>query len=244
MFYPMDVDLRMFVNEAGWSGAQTPAREHDYLMIADTNLSNKSSRSIQRHTIYAAQITPEGYLNSQTTVEYNYPAALADDDPAIIPENYNSLRLRDYNNLFQLHVPANSQLLSNETQWRVDTLVSSQHTTFVTFGSTHFDSSTSFTFNYSTPVIVNRQGPYYSYRLLLQKQPGQTGEMVDVHLTLPPHAALVSASREPQLHAEGEAVTLSFELLLNRDEWIEVAYELPDRPRLEVASAEIGNITD
>jgi hypothetical protein len=54
----------------------------------------------------------------------------------------------------------------------------------------------------------------------------------------------VSASREPQLHAEGEAVTLSFELLLDKDEWIEVAYELPDRPRLEVATADIRSVTD
>ncbi|NDJ59852.1 MAG: DUF4012 domain-containing protein, partial [Chloroflexi bacterium] len=99
MLHFTDESLNNAVEILGWGGYQSPGTDHDYLMIADGNLGNKSNNSILRQLTYNVEIQLDGTLNSRTTIEYAYEERLAQADPAVNPEFHGPL---DYNNLLQV----------------------------------------------------------------------------------------------------------------------------------------------
>src|SRR5690606_15859649 len=107
MLHFADERLSNALDLLNWSGSQKPAIGHDYLMVVDANLGNKSNSSIIRQITYDVEINDDGSLNSRATVAYDYPAALAEKDPAVDPEHYGPL---DYSNLLQVFVPDGSEL--------------------------------------------------------------------------------------------------------------------------------------
>ena len=170
MLYFADPQLNAAVDTLGWSGAQVPARAHDYLMVADANLGNKSNRSIVRQLTYDVEILPDGVLQSRATVAYDYSALVARNDPAIHPRHYNYI---DYHNLLQVFVPAGSALTgASNLIVPPQSVTTDTHTIFVTQTEVEYNSGERFQFSYSTPALVERFGPYRRYRLLVQKQPG------------------------------------------------------------------------
>ncbi|MBC7813249.1 MAG: hypothetical protein H7175_18975, partial [Burkholderiales bacterium] len=62
------------------------------------------------------------------------------------------------------------------------------------------------------------------YRLLLQKQPGMLGEVVNVQVTLPLGAQVISASPEPITSYSLDQPILEFRVDLLSDEWVEIIY--------------------
>lgn len=223
MLYFVDERVNEAFDVFGWSGAQEPATEHDYLMVADANLGSKSSRSVIRQLTYDVQIQPDGSLSSRASVGYDYPARIAEQDPAIQPEHYGSDI--NYNNLFQVFVPANSTLIETNNLDRDPTVVASDtHTAFVSLSRLEYNHSERYQFSYTTPVLVEQVGPYQRYRLLIQKQPGTLSEMVNVQVTLPAEAEVVSTSPEAAASYELEQPVLEFRIELLTDKWIEVLY--------------------
>jgi hypothetical protein len=223
MVYFTDDRLNQAADALGWSGAQEPAMNHDYLMVADANLGSKSNRSIARQLTYDVQIQPDGSLACRTAVSYDFPARVAEQDPAVRPENYTDI---NYHNLLQVFVPANSLLSGNDDSLPdIPTEVrTNANTEFVVLVQVDYNQTGRFQFLYTTPPLVESFGPYHRYRLLIQKQPGMLGELVSVQVTLPASAKIVSVSPEASAtYSLGQPI-IEFRVELVTDQWIEVVY--------------------
>ncbi len=99
MLYFKDSKLNDVVDLLGWSGKQDVALDHDYLMVADTNMGSKSDRSVIRQQTYDVQIQNDNTLQSRTSLEYDFPASVAQKDPGFNSKNYDNI---NYFNTLQL----------------------------------------------------------------------------------------------------------------------------------------------
>jgi hypothetical protein len=226
MIYFSDPGLNEAVDYLNWSGVQQPTTGHDYLMVADANLGNKSNNSIIRQLTYDVEIQPEGTVQSSITIAYEYPASIANNDPAIDEAYHGPL---DYRNLLQVFVPAGSTLSgTNGFTNEVITDVTDHYANFITRVSVEFDSSQRFQLRYTTPQVVEQIGTYERYRLLLQKQPGSRGNRVNVQVSLPPGMAVISTTPTPVQSYNLDTLILDFRLDLNTDQWIEITYSAQD----------------
>jgi hypothetical protein len=222
MLYFADPRLNSALNVLGWSGAQAEAVSHDYIMVADANLGNKSNRSIVRDFTYDVDIQADGALNSRLTVAYNYPASLAENDPAVDPAYHGPL---NYGNLLQMFVPAGSQLAASDNFMpEPRTITAEAHTAFVAPTFVEYDMSARYQVSYTTPPLVETLGTYRRYRLLVQKQPGTIAERLTVQITLPASALPISVSPEPAADYDLDRPVLEFLLDLTTDQWIDVIF--------------------
>lgn len=223
MLYFNDEQLNQAVDLLGWSGAQAPAVDHDYLMVADANLGNKSNHSIYRSLTYDVDIRADGSVNGRATVSYDYSASVADNDPAVDPEFHGPL---DYSNLVQVFVPLNTSLVGATNTPSTPTVVNNtSNTEFVTRLFVPYDSVQPYQFSYTTPPIIDTIGTYKRYRLLLQKQPGTPTSTLSVQVMLPPNARLITASPAPAANYVLDRPILEFRPDFSSDRWIEVIYQ-------------------
>lgn len=226
MLYFDDADLQRLVNTIGLAGAQLPALTHDYLMVADANFGSKSNRSVARQLIYDVVVEPSGQLDSRLTVAYDFPANVAEADPAVSPEHYVDI---DYHNLMQVFVPLGSMLTDWDNLNREPVVASEDsHTIFVSSTEVEYNTGERFQFSYTSPPrheLVEAFGPYKRYRLAIQKQPGTLIESVTVQVSLPEGASVISTSPEPVATYSFEYPILEFRLDLLGDQWVEVIYE-------------------
>jgi hypothetical protein len=223
MLYFTESRLNQIVRLLGWSGAQEAPAGQDYLMVADANLGNKSNRSITRDITHDVEILSNGTARSRVSVAYDYSEVLAAQDPAVRPQHYAQI---DYFNIMQVYVPRGSTLtrasnLPNE----VHTSEINGLTSFASLVQVPFDTSARFQFSYTTPTVVERIGSYQRYRLLLQKQSGMLGEAVNVTITLPPGARIISMTPSPAASYNLGSPILEFRLTLQTDQVIEIIYE-------------------
>lgn len=223
MLYFADENLNAAVDLLRWGGQQIPAEDHDYLLVADANLGNKSNRSVTRSLTYDVDIQTDRSVRSRLTVNYNYPASLADIDPAVNPEFHGPI---EYNNLLQVFAPPGSIL----DQHSGDFIRQPRLTDYNGYGvlaswlTVPYDSSQRFQFSYTTPPIIERYGANYRYRLTAQKQPGTAGDPLSVQINLPEGAWIVSTTPEPDARYELQRSILEFRLSLTSDQTIEIIY--------------------
>jgi hypothetical protein len=223
MLHFADERLNAAVDMMGWSGAQVPALDHDYLLVADANLGNKSNRSIIRQLTYDVEIQPDGSLRSRATVAYDYPASIADQDPAIDPDYHGPL---NYNNLMQVFVPRGAELeeTGNITS-RIHEVETDTHNVFVSRVEIPYNSGERFQFDYTSPPLISSVGTYKQYRLLLQKQPGTRGEAATVQVILPSSAEIISTTPAAAASYRLDQLILVFRVQLTGDQWISVIYD-------------------
>jgi hypothetical protein len=226
MLYFSDDRTNEAINLLGWSGAQQPAVDHDYLMVADANLGSKSNHSISRQLTYDVAIEADGSLQSRLTVAYDFSARAAEEDPAVNPAHYSSI---DYHNLMQVFVPAGS-LLTDTDNFETDLQIvqDDTHTIFTALTEVEYNSSERFQFLYTVPSRVETFGPYQRYRLRLQKQSGMRSEVASVQVALPPGASTISTSPQPMASYSLDQPILEFRVDLMTDRWIDVIYSLPE----------------
>jgi hypothetical protein len=221
MFYFADDTLNQAIQTLGWSGRQTPTANHDYLMVADANLGNKSNHSITRQITYDVDIQADGQLLVRAAIAYEYPAFVAELDPAVDARYHGPL---DYNNLMQVFTPLGSTLTNSEAP-NTRSVNSNDHTLFVSQVKVAYDSSERFTFSYTTPALIEQLGAYQRYRLLLQKQPGMTGETVQAQISLPAGATIINTTPEAAANYNLDRPILEFRVELTTDQWIEIIYQ-------------------
>jgi hypothetical protein len=221
MIYFADTELNSIVGQLGWNGAQVSGAEHDYLLVADANLGNKSNNSIIRSLTYDVTLNADGTANSRLSLRYDYFDSLASTDPAVDEEYHGPLT---YNNLMQVFLPLNTNLLSQEN---IDTTVIplDTHTLLVGQSSVAYDSSERYSFEYQTPLVVDSFGTYQRYRLLIQKQAGARLQLANIQITLPENAVFVSSNPIPAANYSLEQVIIDYRLELDGDVWIEVIYQ-------------------
>ena len=223
MLYFADEQMNRALTLLGWAGNQLPGRDHDYLLVADANLGNKSNRSIVRQLTYDVDIQPDGRLNNRLAIAYDYSDLVASSDPAVDPEYHGPL---DYRNLLQVFAPLNSQLTTTDNLVREPEVTQTDnHSLFVTRVNVEYDTSERYQFVYNTPALVEQIGPYQRYRLLIQKQPGTQNEAVNVQVTLPEGATAIGITPEAAASYDLERPIIEFRLMLDSDQWVEVIYQ-------------------
>jgi hypothetical protein len=221
--YFKDPALNSVVDALGFSGAQTPGTA-DYLMVADANLGNKSNSSVVRQLTYDVAVQPDSSLQCRLTVSYDYSAALADKDPAVKPEDYGNQK--DYFNLMQVYTPKGITLTGTDNLTAALNVVPGSAMTILATGvRVNFDTSERYQFSYTTPAIIEAQGRYKHYRLLVQKQLGTVGDTVNVQITLPVGSKVVSTSPDPAANYTLDSPILEYQLQLTTDQWIDVIYQ-------------------
>jgi hypothetical protein len=224
MLYFADDRLNDAVNLLGWSGAQSTTTDHDYLMVADANLGNKSNHSIVQSLTYDVSLQADGTISGRATVAYDYSARTASTDPAVNPEFNGPI---DYTSLSQVFVPLGSTLTGDTRFSPEPTVVNNPaNTAFVTRMLVPFDSNPRYQFSYVTPPLVENLGGYQRYRLLVQKQPGTRSNALNIQVMLPPGARLVRSTPAADASYELEQPILEFRTDLTMDRWFEVIYSL------------------
>lgn len=221
LYFTTNDKLNEAVRVLGWLGDQKPAQDHDYLLVADANLGNKANRSVLRQLTYDVTIQDDGSLSSRLAVAYDYSARVAENDPAVAPAHGDL----DYRSLVQVFVPVQSTL-SEATNLPAEPVVvlSETHTAFVARASVDYNHSERYQFRYSTPPLVTQEGPYYRYKLLVQKQPGTLTEPLNVQITLPAGARTVYTDPQAAASYSLDQPVLEFRLTLTSDQTIEVVY--------------------
>lgn len=224
MLHFSDPVLNESVERLGWSGSQGSGVDTDYLMAVDANLGNKSNHSVIRQLTYDAEIDQAGTVNGRVTVSYDYPASLADNDPAVDPEHHGPL---DYRTLLQVITPAGTDAIqSTDTEQPFRVVDQPEHTLITSLLTVPYDQAARVQYAYVTPALVEDFGPYQRYRLHIDKQPGTSGESISVQLALPPTASTVSIYPVPAASYDIDRPILEFRLQSTRDQWIEVVYQL------------------
>ncbi|TVR24203.1 MAG: DUF4012 domain-containing protein [Anaerolineaceae bacterium] len=223
MVYHESSQINNVIRFLGWSGYQQSAVGHDYLMVADANLGNKSNRSIIRRTTYDVTIHEDDTAMSRLSISYDYSDSIARDDPAVNPLFHGPI---DYNNLMQIFVPPQSELLGHENFGSEPIVVhEDHHTIFISRVRIEYDTSQRYQVRYQTPVVIDEVGPYRRYRLLIQKQPGMLPEKVDVQVSLPPGTQIISMSPRPAATYTLDNLILDFRLELTSDVMLEIIFD-------------------
>ena len=207
----------------GWAGKQDPATNIDYVMVADANLGNKSNNSVIRSITYDVLISEDGSTNSKLGVFYDYPATLADNDPAVDPDFHGQL---DYYAITQVFVPTGviPNTESDLQSFRLEDTPT--HTIFVNRNfELLYDTSEELEYLYSVPNAVEAVGDYQRYRLLIQKQPGARTQDVDVQIRLPQGTQLISSTPEADAVYDLSNQTLDFRIELDNEQWIDVIFD-------------------
>lgn len=221
MLYFLDDALNDAVRVLDWQGAQKPAQDTDYLLVADANLGNKANRSVKRQFTYDVTIEDDGSLSGSLAIAYDFSERVAELDPAVGPEHGST----DYRSLTQVFVPAGSTLTRTEDLSGPPTVVNTDsHTAFVARMGVNYNESERYQFFYTTPPLVEPFGSFYRYRLLAQKQPGTLSDPVSVQLRLPPGARTVYTDPMPAASYSLEQPVLEFRLSLTSDQTIEVVF--------------------
>jgi len=223
MLYFADDKLNKALDLLGWSGKQSTATDHDYLMVADANLGNKSNHSIIRQMTYDVAIQPDGTVNSRTGINFDYSARVASYDPAVNAPVNGPL---NYSHIMQVFVPLKSKLTGTDNLiGQTQTVDNDTNSEFVRQTVLDYDSSARYQYSYTTQPLIENFGPYKRYRLLLQKQPGTPGDAINVQITLPPNAQLITASPDPDANYTLDNLILEYQTILTTDKWIEVIYK-------------------
>ncbi|MBN1564144.1 MAG: DUF4012 domain-containing protein [Anaerolineae bacterium] len=221
MIYFTDQTLNEAADILGWSGSQDSGRDQDYVMVADTNMGNKASRSVIRQLTYDVSIQPDGSLHNRVAVSYDYSARVAEDDPAVGldhgPINYSTLA--------QIFVPYNSVLTNiDNLLYEPSVVVTDYHTIFVTRVGVDYNENQRIQLSFETPPLVEAFGRYRRYILRLQKQPGMIAEFVNVQVTLPGGATLISSSPSASANYNLQQPILDYRIELLTDQTIEIIY--------------------
>ncbi|MDX2160917.1 MAG: DUF4012 domain-containing protein [bacterium] len=225
MFYFSEPNLNEVMDLLGWSGRQNTGTGYDYLMLADTNLGNKSSRSVVRQITYDVRLMSDRAVESRASINYNFPASIAENDPAVDPEYHGQL---DYFTLMQFFIPEAAQVQPGTTAVaNLEQVPHSPHTLLTGFVSLPFNTQQRVQFSYRIPDLIEPlDDGVLRYRLLIQKQPGSIGDAVTVQVSLPPDARFLSANPEPVAEYRLDTRVLEFAVTTATDQWVEVTYAL------------------
>ena len=228
LLYFDDPHLNESIEHLGWSGRQDATSGHDYLLVADANLGNKSNRSIARQTTLDVALGPDGGAASHLRLNYAYPARIADADPAVDQAHHGP---RDYSALQQVFVPTGSTVETSQGFDGVPIVEDGDAwTTIVSRFDVPYDTSASVEYSYRVPRVIESTGAAHRYRLLVQRQPGSAEELVSVQIRLPVGASLLSASPAPAASYRLDRSILEFQFALRSDQWVQVVYSAPASP--------------
>jgi hypothetical protein len=234
LIYVKDPQTAAILSDLYWDGAIRPV-EGDYLLAVDANMGwNKANARIQESMRYTVDIDSEGRLHSVLDLIYQHRSAQKIEgcrqeiryDPI-----YEQMMDRCYWGYLRLYVPQGSQLLqATRTPVPASHLLNGRGTSgepviepleagktvFATFFELAPATRKEIHFAYEPPPeIVRREADGYRYELLIQKQPGADTTPVEVNISLPQGAEIVSSEPDP-VNVEEARIRYTFDLSTDR----------------------------
>lgn len=241
--YVRDPSVAAILAELGWDGRLFAAPGQDTLWVVDANLGfNKVNALVDTAFRYAVTLTPAGTGEAALAVTYTHRGAPR--DKACIHQTvytaettYEQLVNDCYWNYVRVYAPAAAQLQSASSQpvpaanfvtqrpWDgvVQTLEDpSGLTTFVNFLLLPPGETATHEYSYQLPAVTTPSADGgQTYRLQWRKQPGTRPQPVQVLVTLPAGAQIVSIVPAA---AQVNGATITFDLSLTADLDISVTY--------------------
>ncbi|NCF67371.1 MAG: DUF4012 domain-containing protein [Chloroflexi bacterium] len=243
--YMRDPQVSPVLADVGWDGQLVPPIDHDALMIVDSNMGyNKANVFVERDISYHVRLAEDGSGQADLTVTHIHTAedngepcwqsTLQEYEDG---EPYQALTDKCYWNYLRVYVPEESRLDSGPQHvvpgdtwfggydWDHTTEVSAElpgFTTFANFMLLPRDAEVTSQYRYELPAaITQKEGQLRHYQLRLYRQAGAPVHPVQVAVTLPYNAQLVSAVPQPTAQ---EANTVYFTTDLDSDKTLTVTY--------------------
>lgn len=217
-------ELNRAIDLLSWSGSQELNRDgSDYLMVVESNLTNKSSRSIRRGYTYDVTLNPDFSASKRLTLNYELPASVAENDPAVDPDYHGPL---DYTSMVQIYAPQGSDLTEYARDVNLPTeFVSNNLWLISTSFITPYDGQRRIQFEYTTPDAHARNGNFGRYRLEIEKQAGTDRDPITVQITLPPRTRVTESIPQISTSFNVETLIVEYQLNLQTDQYIDLIFE-------------------
>ncbi|MFA6429549.1 MAG: DUF4012 domain-containing protein [Patescibacteria group bacterium] len=183
LVYANDPEILRMLDDRGWSGRMLATLD-DYLWVVDSNMAAwKTDGVMEKQIFYSVDTTAPGGPLATVRLRYRNP---------ILKPDWRYTRYRDY---VRVYVPRGSELLSasgmmdndiersrgNVLPGTVDVSEENGKTVFGAFWAIEPKETRELIFTYRLPImIVNPQAS--SYRLLVQRQPGNHAQLTVDHL--------------------------------------------------------------
>jgi hypothetical protein len=225
-----DPQTAAILSDLYWDGAIRPV-EGDYLFVVDANVGwNKANARIQESIRYTVDMDSEGRLHSVLDLTYQHRSTQKIEDcrqEIRYDPIYEQMMDRCYWGYLRLYVPQGSRLLqATRTPVPASHLLSGRGTSgepviepleagkavFATFFELAPAERKEIHFEYGPPLqVVRREADGYRYELLIQKQPGTDATPVEVNVSLPQGAEVVSSEPDP-VNVEEARIRYTFDL--------------------------------
>jgi hypothetical protein len=230
LIYVKDPQTAAILSDLYWDGA-IRLTEEDYLFAVDANIGwNKANARIEKSMRYTVDVDSEGRLHSVLDLTYQHRSTQKIEgcrqeiryDPI-----YEQMMDRCYWGYLRLYVPQGSRLLqATRTPVPASHLLRGRGTpgepviepleagkaVFATFFELAPAERKEIHFEYEPPPeIVRREADGYRYELLIQKQPGTDATPVEINVSLPQGAEVVSSEPDP-VNVEEARIRYTFDL--------------------------------
>ncbi len=226
LLYSHDPDQQQLIREFEWDG-EVDYTAGDFLMLVDANVNSTKLNVVLEQTIdIKVRLSDSGSARTVVTVDYYNNLALweAGRDPELVEK----LMLGGlYGGYLRLFVPQGSRIVSVRDEHHEIGLEEIGEelglTVFGRFFALPRDTRQRLVFEYIVPAAVGTKSDTWTYRITLQKQPGQHPLPVTFEV-VPPEGMEVTSTV-----ANGDAQTAdsAIELVLDQDWTLE--FELEDK---------------
>ena len=244
--YARDPQTAVILGANGWDARLQPPLDHDALMVVDTNVGyNKANYFVERSLNYDIQLDGAGAGLADLVVTHRHlgpdsgePCWQGTVEEYVAKADYAALTDKCYWNYLRVYAPAGSELISGpehvipgETwyggyEWAPPPETTAELPGFTTFASWMLlprGSEITSEFQYKLPATITRgTAAGRAYTLQLYKQAGIPPHLVQVRITLPSGAAMITAEPQP---AARDGRTLFFNITLDKDQQITVVYQ-------------------
>ena len=232
------------LKQLGWDGSLRSSTG-DFLMVVDANLGfNKVNSIIKESAMYQVRLSPDGTGHAVVELTYEHQGTGTNvhcTQKVVYDVNitYEKMMQECYYDYLRLIVPRGSNLTQASAHpapgeyflngLTADGKATTLHeglrdwTVFGQFFVVDYAKQLLTRLEYDLPVVVRDAARQKRYTLLLQKQPGTDAMQVNIKLTLPAGARLVSTNLKP-INSSGD--TFEFVVHLDMDRQIEVVYAL------------------
>lgn len=240
-----DPTLADFLHRYNWDGS-VQVGDDDFVMVVDSNSGyNKSNAVVDMRLAYSVDLADIKAPQATLVVNHQNKAPAIDNcswSERRQLENQPLYVINDcYWNYLRVVVPAGVELTGYQAQEVPDELLRIDRdiparidllpdeavpnaTVFGTFMVVPAGQENETRIDYTLPSwVMTRRGEEQIYRLAFKKQPGTNAIPLQVSISLPPGATLVSAS--DGFEQDGDVIT--FNRRLNRDQFFEVIFLLP-----------------
>lgn len=248
--YMRDPALMTLFDGLNWDGRLENPTGQDFLSVIDANMGyNKVNMYVERTLDYQVNLQPDGRATAALTIRYTNNAPIEPGETDCFQDTiqeygrapaYHELADECYWNYLRVYVPGGSVLTdSSRHQVPMATTAAARQdwdntaqtvnefdgwSTFANFIMVPQKETVAVSLAYTLPQVVHGNGREQTYQLTLRPQPGARPQPVQVTVTLPPGAQLLSTTPESTVAANQVTFTWQHDAIIT----LVVRYTLPN----------------